>query len=107
MDFAKVDLEGHELPALKGWRKDLSEHKVRAIYIEIMPENRARYGRPTNAPLAFLESLGYELYLCKEDDFGSFGGAPGYKALPNGSLNSFSFQGEKSILKILQLMRWL
>ena len=69
VDFAKIDLEGHELPALVGWRKYLSEHRVKAIYIEIMPENQARYNRATNAPLAFLESLGYELYLCKKEDF--------------------------------------
>lgn len=70
IDFAKIDLEGHELPALKGWRKYLSEHRVKAIYIEIMPENQARYNRATNAPLSFLESLGYQLYLCKKEDFG-------------------------------------
>ena len=70
VNFAKIDLEGHELPALKGWRKYLSAHKVNAIYIEIMPENQARYNRATNAPLSFLESLGYELYICKKEDFG-------------------------------------
>ena len=71
-----------------------------------MPENQARYGRPTNAPLAFLESLGYELYLCKEDDFGSFGGAPDTKTLPNGSLALSPFKA-KEYPEILQLMRWL
>ena len=70
VDFAKIDLEGHELPALQGWRKYLSEHRVKAIYIEIMPENQARYNRATNVPLYFLESLGYQLYLCKKEDFG-------------------------------------
>ena len=54
VDFAKVDLEGHELPALKGWRKDLSEHKVRAIYIEIMPENPGSIWKTDECSLAFL-----------------------------------------------------
>ena len=95
MDFAKIDLKGHELPALQGWRKHLAEHKVKAIYIEIMPENQARYGRPANAPLAFLESLGYELYLCKEDDFGSFGGVMDMNAFTHGSLPLSSFKAKE------------
>jgi FkbM family methyltransferase len=76
IDFAKMDLEGHELPSLQGWEKSLSAHRVNALYIEIMPENQARYGRETNAPLAFIESLGYSLYLCKDSDFGHFGNQP-------------------------------
>ena len=76
VDFAKIDIEGHELPALQGWQKNLSDHRVKAIYVEIIPENQKRYGRKTNAPLAYLESLGYSLYLCKDSDFGLFGEHP-------------------------------
>ena len=95
IDFAKMDLEGHELPALQGWRKCLSEHRAKAIYIEIMPENQARYGRPPNAPLSYLESLGYELYLCKEEDFGSFGDTPNKTKLRHGSLPLSRFRAEE------------
>ena len=63
IDFAKIDLEGHEIPALKGWRQSLGKQNPKALYIEIIPENQARYGYETNAPLAFLESLGYQLFL--------------------------------------------
>ena len=73
VDFAKIDLEGHELSALKGWECYLTSHSIRSIYIEIMPENQNRYNLNTNAPLLFLESLGYELYLCKKEDFAPFG----------------------------------
>lgn len=76
VDFAKIDIEGHELPALQGWGKNLSDHRVKAIYIEIIPENQERYGRQTNAPLTYLESLGYSLFLCKDSDFGLFGEHP-------------------------------
>jgi len=76
VDFAKIDLEGHELSALKGWQNFLSSHKTKAIYVEIMPENQVRYGLPTNSPLIFLEQLGYRLFLCKKEDFGKFGELP-------------------------------
>ena len=39
-DFAKMDIEGHELPALQGWQKNLSDHRVKAVYVEIIPENQ-------------------------------------------------------------------
>lgn len=73
VDFAKIDLEGHEIPALKGWRDFLGKQNAKALYIEIIPENQTRYGYETNEPLVFLESLGYVLFLCKPDDFGNFG----------------------------------
>jgi FkbM family methyltransferase len=76
VDFAKIDIEGHELTALQGWQKNLSDHRVKAIYMEIIPENQLRYGRKTNAPLTYLESLGYSLFLCKNSDFGLFGEHP-------------------------------
>ena len=76
IDFAKIDLEGHELSALKGWESYLRDHAVQALYIEIMPENQNRYGLKTNAPLKFLESSGYELFLCKKEDFANFGEKP-------------------------------
>ena len=86
VDFAKIDLEGHELPSLQGWKKYLTDHRIKALFIEIMPENQARYGRETNAPLFFLESLGYSLYLCKVSDFGRFGDHPKRIPVKKGSL---------------------
>ena len=41
-----------------------------------MPENQKRYSLKTNAPLKYLESFGYELYLCKNEDFASFAEKP-------------------------------
>lgn len=76
IDFAKIDIEGHELPALQGWKRNLTSHLVKALYIEIIPGNQQRYGRKTNAPLQYLESLGYTLFLCKESDLGKFGEHP-------------------------------
>jgi len=92
IDFAKIDLEGNELLALKGWNACLRDHIVKSIYIEIMPENQSRYGLKTNAPLKFLESSGYELYLCKEEDFANFGEEPKKYQFETGTLILSKFQ---------------
>ena len=76
VDFAKIDLEGHELHALKGWKNHLASHLVKTIYLEIIPENQARYNLSTIAPLSYLESLGYDLFICKPEDIGKFGDPP-------------------------------
>jgi FkbM family methyltransferase len=70
VDFAKIDLEGFELSCLKGWSHFLSNGLVKAIYVEVIPENQHRYGLKTHDLLRFIESFGYNLYFCKEEDFG-------------------------------------
>jgi FkbM family methyltransferase len=92
IDFAKIDLEGHELSALKGWKSYLRDHAVRALYVEIMPENQNRYGLKTNAPLKLLESSGYELFLCKEEDLANFGEKPKKYQFETGTLILSKFQ---------------
>jgi FkbM family methyltransferase len=94
IEFAKIDLEGHELSALKGWSRYLKKKAVRAIYIEIMPENQKRYSLKTNAPLKYLESFGYELYLCKEEDFGNFGEKPKEYQFESRTLNLSRFKAQ-------------
>lgn len=94
IDFAKIDIEGHELPALQGWNKSLSNCLVKALYIEIIPENQQRYGRKTNAPLQYLESLGYTLFLCKESDLGKFGEHPQKVTLIKGGLMLAKFSAK-------------
>ena len=94
IDFAKIDLEGHELSALKGWKTCLKDHIVKSIYIEIMAENQNRYGLKTNAPLVFLESLGYQLFLCKSDDFTHFGDKPTKYQFETGTLILSKFQAK-------------
>ena len=92
VDFAKIDLEGHEVAALKGWNKSLSKGIVKTVYLEIIPENQSRYGLNTIDPLLYLESLGYELFLCKENDFTHFGEIP----------QMYQFESSKLILSKFQ-----
>ena len=95
VDFAKMDLEGQELPALKGWKKNLERKMIKAIYLEIMPENQERYGFNTAAPMEYLESFGYELFLCKKEEFGKFGKAPVEKITPNSTIQLSSFRAKE------------
>ena len=95
IDFAKIDLEGHEIPALKGWRQFLGKQQVKALYIEIIPENQARYDYQTIAPLILLESLGYRLFLCKPDDFDRFGIPSKIHTFTDGKLPLSEFKAEE------------
>jgi FkbM family methyltransferase len=52
----KLDVEGHEVPALKGAEPFLKRHAIHAIYVELVDEN----GRKV---MEYLESLGYRLHL--------------------------------------------
>ena len=95
IDFTKNRFRRPRATALHGWRKYLSAQRVKAIYIEIMPENQARYGRSTNAPLSFLESLGYELYAMQERRFWIFGDDPSETKFRNKSLELSRFNAKE------------
>ena len=95
IDFAKMDLEGHELHALRGWRESLEAGLVEALYLEVMPENQERYELPTNAALTYLKECGYNLYLCKKQNFGQFGEDPKRLAGPSGAISAARFLTEE------------
>ena len=91
----KVDLEGHELPALKGWRKDLSEHKVRAIYIEIMPENQADMEDRRMLPSLSWNPLVTNSIFARKMTSDPLEVSPDTKPLPNGSLALSPFKAKE------------
>ena len=90
-----MDLEGHELPTLRGWKEFLEQKRAKAIYLEIIPENQSRYDFDSQAPLDFLESMGYTLFLCKAEDFGAFGREPSKRRFANGPLVVSSFRAHE------------
>lgn len=94
INFAKIDLEGQEVPALMGWKKSLSQQNIKALYVEIIPENQARYGYETNTSLVLLESYGYKLFFCKPEDFENFGNKVESLTLEGGTISVSSFSAK-------------
>ncbi len=62
IDFLKIDIEGHELPALKSLEPMLRDHKVKAIHIETIEANHIRMGVSYRELLNFLDSCGYQFF---------------------------------------------
>jgi FkbM family methyltransferase len=48
IDFMKMDIEGHELAALRGLEPLLSERRVRSLYVETIEANHMSFGQSTN-----------------------------------------------------------
>ena len=94
VDFAKIDIEGQEFPAILGWKNFLADKSVGAIFMESFPRNVIRYGIDINEPLFYLENHGYQLYLCKKQDFASFAEKPKEKQFPHGKLTVAKFEAK-------------
>jgi FkbM family methyltransferase len=92
VDFAKIDIEGQEFPALKGWQNFLSKKLVHSIFMECFPRNVTRYGIDIREPLIYLEDFGYTLYLCKKQDFCNFAEKPILQKFPHGILPVAKFK---------------
>lgn len=86
VDFAKIDIEGQEYPAILGWESFLKHKRVKALFIESFPRNVEKYGIDIRSPLKFLESQGYQLFLCKKQDFASFAEQSNFVSFPFGNL---------------------
>ena len=69
IDFLKIDLEGNEIAALRGASRLLNKNLINFLYVEIIPDNQARFNYTTIQLLELIETCGYNLYYCKSDDF--------------------------------------
>jgi FkbM family methyltransferase len=69
----KLDIEGHELPAVRGARHSLESRRIDAIYFEYFEKQLIRV-QPPSALLEFLDSLDYQVCLCRAGDLGARGG---------------------------------
>src|SRR5262245_31089316 len=66
IDFLKIDIEGHELAALKGLNHLFSQRRVKAIYIETIKENHDRMGTRFSELLEFIHDCGYCFYTLSD-----------------------------------------
>lgn len=86
VDFAKIDIEGQEYPAILGWENFLKHKRVKSLFMESFPRNVQKYGIDIRSPLKFLENRGYQLFLCKKQDFASFAEQPNFVSFAFGNL---------------------
>lgn len=74
IDLLKIDIEGFELPALRGGRTSLERRAIRAVYFEYCEKWLRRVGEPGDL-LRFIEAVGFVPCLCRSADLTAAGGA--------------------------------
>ena len=67
VDLMKLDVEGYELPALRGAADALKARAIKAIYFEYFEKCLIRVGPPDEL-IAFLDDAGYEVCFCRQYD---------------------------------------
>jgi FkbM family methyltransferase len=61
-DFVKIDVQGWELPVLRGMARLLKQHPPAGIYLEFWPEGFRRAGYAADDVVAFLTGLGFHFH---------------------------------------------
>ncbi len=61
-DFVKIDVQGWELPVLRGMARLLKQHPPAGIYLEFWPEGFRRAGYAADDVVAFLAGLGFHFH---------------------------------------------
>jgi len=91
----KVDVEGYELPALRGAMRHLENHAIGAIYFEYFEKWLIRVQPPRDL-LDFLDSLNYEVCFCRSGDLKGRGGPTHTisKGLPGSGLPLLPIAGQ-------------
>lgn len=82
VDLLKLDVEGYELPALRGAQRALAERTIQAVYFEYFEKWLIRVGPPSEL-IDFLTSVGFETCFCRSYDFETEG-APTHVVVETG-----------------------
>ncbi len=75
IDFVKMDVEGFELPTLRGFESTLRDGRANIVHTEIDLRHMARYGYSFPEMKAFMNGLGYGPYRLTGGGFLPFEGA--------------------------------
>lgn len=70
----KLDVEGFELPALRGASQSLANRRIKAVYFEYFEKYLIRVGPPGQV-IDFLDSVGFVTCFGRACDYGQRGGA--------------------------------
>jgi FkbM family methyltransferase len=73
VDLLKLDVEGFELPALKGVEAALRNRTIGVVYFEYFEKWLRRVGPPEEV-ISFLDACGYEVCFCRGHDLDAHGG---------------------------------
>lgn len=72
VDLLKLDVEGFELPAMRGAERALTERRIGALYFEYFEKWLIRVGPPRDV-LAFLNTVKFETCFCRPEEFARYG----------------------------------
>jgi FkbM family methyltransferase len=67
VELLKLDIEGYELPALRGAEHALRNRRIKAVYFEYFEKFLVRVAPPAKL-IEFLDSLSYEICFCRHSD---------------------------------------
>ncbi len=85
VDLIKIDIEGHEMHALRGGEKTIQRHHPRMM-VEIFPRSLQEQGASATELVSWLTERGYQLWVLRRDKLVPFGKMPG----PDDVINVFA-----------------